>query len=237
MQNLFTFGCSHTFGMCLPDRGASDLLMVKNSSRDLLPKDYTDINTLHGSKYAWGQLLADKLSMNCVNRGVIGAGVKETLWHFDQTLSVIKPNDIVCFLWPYAYRYNLLTSTKWDTEVWEHRINILDGRRWTTDMSSNAWHKIFDPYDAGFTTHVYIQYVHLLLKEMNVQSYHMFCDDHVEIPKFYTDINLITDTYFNKVRDQNDMTDVKDDEHGGVETHNAIAILFHQLITRVGAND
>jgi len=238
LQNLFTFGCSHTFGMCLPDRGASDLLMVKNSSRDLLPKDYTDINTLHGSKYAWGQLLADKLSMNCVNRGVIGASVKETLWHFDQTLSVIKPSDIVCFLWPYAYRYNLLTSNKGDTEVWDHReINIIDGRRWFNDMSSDAWHKIFDPYDAGFTNHVYIQYVHLLLKEMNIQSYHMFCDDHIEIPAFYTDVNIITDTHFNKVRDQNDMTGVEDDEHGGVETHNAIAILFHQLITRVGAND
>ncbi len=222
MQNLFTFGCSHTFGMHLPDIAEK----YKDGKLDTLPTDYTDTNTLHGSKYVWGQLLAVKLSMNCVNRGVIGAGIKETLWHFDKTLDVIKPNDIVCFLWPYGYRYNLLRQN-----------NILDGRKWTTNMSSDDWHEIFDPYDAAFNAHVYIQYIHLLLKEMNVQSYHMFCDDSIEIPKFYTDVNLITDTYFNKVKDQNDLTGIKDDEHGGVKTHNAIAILFHQLITRVGAND
>lgn len=223
MQNLFTFGCSHTFGMHLPDIAGK----YKDGKLDTLPSDYTDTNTLRGSKYAWGQLLADRLNMNCVNRGVIGAGIKETLWHFDQTLDVIKPNDIVCFLWPYAYRYNLLRQN-----------NILDGRKWNTNMSSDDWHKIFDPYDAAFNTHVYVQYVHLLLKEMNVQSCHMFCDDNIEIPKFYTDINAITDTHFNKVRDLNDTTDVDDDEHGGVQTHKVIANMFYQqLITRVGAND
>lgn len=223
MQNLFTFGCSHTFGMHLPDIAGK----YKDGVLDTLPKDYTDINILHGSKYAWGQLLADRLNMNCVNRGVIGAGVKETLWHFDQTLSVIKSNDIVCFLWPYGYRYNLIRQN-----------NILDGRKWTTNMSSDKWHEIFDPYDAAFTTHAYIQYVHLLLKEMNVQSCHMFCDDNIDIPKFYTDVNIITDTYFNKVRDLNDVTGVKDDEHGGVQTHKVIANMFYQqLITCVGAND
>jgi len=214
--------------MCLPDRGEQDLAVPETF--EAVPQ-HTDIETLHGSKYAWGQVLADRLDMNCVNRGVVGASVKETLWHFDQTLSVIKSNDIVCFLWPYAYRYNLIQED-----------DIKAGRVWPDSVSAKKWYQIFDPYDSAFTTQAYMQYTHLLLKEMNVQSFHMFVDIGVERLNFYTDINVITDTDFNTVRNLNDLTGVKlgskIDKHGGVQTHKVIANMFYQqLITRVGAND
>ena len=226
MQNLFTFGCSHTFGFALPDRGEQDLIIPETFNA--VPQ-HTDIETLHGSKYAWGQILADRLDMNCVNRGVVGAGIKETLWHFDRTYSVIKPKDIVCFLWPSLWRYNLIRED-----------DIKGGRIFPNNVSNNKWFQIFNPYDSAFTTHAHIQYVHLLLKEMNVQSCHMFCngDDVNEIPAFYTDVNIITDTNFSKIRNLNDTTGIKNDKHGGVQTHKVIANVFYQqLITRVGAND
>lgn len=232
MQNLFTFGCSNTFGMALPDRGEQDLVIPETF--ESVP-EHTDTKTLHGSKFAWGQVLADRLDMNCVNRGVVGAGIKETLWHFDRTYSVIKPKDIVCFLWPSLWRYNLLQET-----------DIRHGRQWVNDhygiFAKENWFKIFNPYDSAFTTHAHIQYVHLLLKEMNVQSCHMFSDedDLNEIPDFYTDVNIITDTNFNKIRNVHGKTglDNGNDMHGGVQTHEVIADAFYQqLITRVGAND
>lgn len=217
MSNLFTFGCSHTFGMCLPDRGISD--KTKDNS-EFFPTDYTDVDAVHGSKYVWGQVLAQKLNMKCVNRGVVGASIKETTWHFDQTCAIIKQGDIVCFLWPYLVRYTLLKEYMDNNMQWQ-------GRRWLSDsdMTRGKWNEIFDVYDAKFVNKLYIEHTSMKLEKMGVKSYHMFCEETELAP----DVNLSTDN-FNDIRDSNDLSGVPNDLHGGIKTHEAVAQSFYNMI-------
>ena len=212
MPTLFAFGCSHTFGMCLPDRGIED---KRKEPEEFFP-NHTDKETMHGSKYAWCQVLAKKLDMECVNRGVVGASIKETVWHFDQTCDIIEQGDIVCFLWPYLVRYTLLR----EYQPWQ-------GRRWLSDkdMTRKKWNEIFDVYDTKFVSKSLIEYASMKLEKMGVKSYHMFCEESIITP----DVNLSKDN-FNDLRDIHGLTGVPNDLHGGTQTHEAIAQSFYGII-------
>jgi len=94
MSRLITFGCSHTFGQALPD--------VWNNIRS------------GPSKYAWPQLLADKLNIECVNLGIPGASNKQ-IW-FRIVKIKFEPNDIVIILWSSQPRWCIirkLEPTSW----------------------------------------------------------------------------------------------------------------------------
>lgn len=85
-MRLVAFGCSYTQGVGLEsDIGAT-------STRT--------------SKYAWPQLVADNLGIECVNKGLGGISVKRTAYeilNFD-----FKKNDIVCIFWPDFNRHGII---------------------------------------------------------------------------------------------------------------------------------
>jgi len=89
MTRLVAFGCSYTRGTALDDVWDFE----KNCS--IFPQP---------SKYAWPQLIADELNVECINLGKGGYSNK-AIWHtiinFD-----LKPSDIVFVHWSFLDRYH-----------------------------------------------------------------------------------------------------------------------------------
>ena len=86
MPRLITFGCSKTFGHGLPD-----CWNAKINKPGLNP-----------SKYAWPQLLAEKLNLTCVNLGRPGSSNREIWWRAVNTK--FESTDTVIILWTYLNR-------------------------------------------------------------------------------------------------------------------------------------
>ena len=91
-MRLVAFGCSNTFGQALPD--------VWDYKKNV------SISKQGPSKYAWPQVLADKLNLECVNLGTPGASNKEVWFHIVNT--EFKKSDIVIILWPGRSRWCII---------------------------------------------------------------------------------------------------------------------------------
>ena len=77
-RRLVTFGCSFTYGSALAD---------------------TYEFTPGPSIYAWPNIFAKELNLECVNKVIPGASNKEIL-HYIQNFE-FRSNDTVCVLWTY----------------------------------------------------------------------------------------------------------------------------------------
>ena len=92
MTRLITFGCSNTFGQALPD------VWDYEKNEEILDSG--------PSKYAWPQVLADKLNLECVNLGLPASSNKEVWFHIVNT--EFKKSDIVIILWPGRPRWCII---------------------------------------------------------------------------------------------------------------------------------
>jgi lysophospholipase L1-like esterase len=180
MQNrLVAFGCSLTYGHGLPD---------------CLEKDNTP--GLYPSKYAWPQLLADRLNKECVNEALSGSSNKR-VWHrivnFDY-----KDSDTVIILWTSPDRYGIVKSQK----------EIFDIGPWMADNNkiANAYYsKIHNEYNSKLETALYIHHSDLFLKKQGINPIHLilsknqsdcFCVKNLEIDfisLFITDAKYMDD--------------------------------------------
>lgn len=88
-KRLITFGCSCTFGQALPD--------IWDYKKNI------PILEQGPSKYAWPQLLADKLNLECVNLGIPGSSNKE-IWYTILNTEFFK-DDIVIVMWSFFDRW------------------------------------------------------------------------------------------------------------------------------------
>ena len=160
-MRLVAFGCSNTFGQALPDIWDHK----KNEC----------IFNQGPSKYAWPQLLANKLDIECVNISKPGASNKEIWYNIVNT--EFKKNDIVIILWSHLNRYcfiqknNILQLGTW--------IVIDQLRRWCSNQKQRKQAK-------AFFKHFYDEYDMLLdfyLRSNHIQS---FLQDKVELVKHLT---------------------------------------------------
>lgn len=87
MPRLVTFGCSFTYGAGLKD------------TYEFKPGP---------SSYAWPNITAKELNIECVNKGIPGASNKAIL-HYIQNFEFTS-NDIVCVLWTYPNRWCTITE-------------------------------------------------------------------------------------------------------------------------------
>jgi len=87
MSRLITFGCSFTYGSALSD------------TYEYRPGP---------SVFAWPNIAAKKLNLECVNKGIPGASNKEIL-HCIQNFN-FEPLDFVCILWTYPNRWCTITE-------------------------------------------------------------------------------------------------------------------------------
>jgi hypothetical protein len=196
-KRLVTFGCSFTFGHSLPD-----CIEVEQS-------------WTQSSKYAWPEIVANKLNYYCVNESNCGASNLEILYRilnfkFDK-------DDTVVIMWTMPPRDILFQKSGQPFK----QLGL-----WLTDKISKKWAVSVNEYDYIQRTWLYIHHAELYFKSLNLDYIHY------PYPKIMTDvksqINLEIDNLYLGGVDEQDKA--VDGLHPGIKTHNYIADRIFNII-------
>ena len=166
-MRLVTFGCSYTYG-----HGLSDCFTPPYGAGPV------------PSKFAWPQLVANELNMDCINMSAPGVSNKEILntllnFKFDST-------DVVIVMWSFIERWCLFKN---ETSI---------GSRITySEMSKNP--KLVMQYDQVFTLEdlqmdfIYrANFAKMFLDNKNLKNYHLSVNPTVFCPKVMPVWNTVT---------------------------------------------
>ena len=104
-NRLIAFGCSYTRGTAL-----DDVWDFKNNC-SIFPQP---------SKYAWPQLIADQLNLECINLGK-GGHSNKAIWH-DVLNFEFKYNDLIFIHWSFLDRYHFFENNNVGHTI-DHRSN------------------------------------------------------------------------------------------------------------------
>lgn len=147
MSRLIAFGCSHTFGVGLPD--------CYNRKKRISGK--------YPSKLAWPQILADKLELKCINLGEGGSSNKKILYRilsFD-----FKQDDTVLVLWSYPIRTCIIED------------NIRDIMPGGSEAFDKMYYRhFFTERDNSFTDSVYKRLAYFYLNTRISVSKHLLVE-------------------------------------------------------------
>lgn len=134
-MTLHTFGCSITQGFALPDVVRP---MVDSLGRPLTLEQmqefadrfhWTDVHLYAPSKYAWPQVLADRLGIPVNNHARRGSCFQQISRQLAANVDSIKPGDIVIVMWTYLSRISLC----WPARTSVPLASIVDtGQSWRT---------------------------------------------------------------------------------------------------------
>tara|TARA_B100001094_G_scaffold330766_1_gene396840 strand:- start:2375 stop:3040 length:666 start_codon:yes stop_codon:yes gene_type:complete len=157
MNNLFSFGCSLTYGYGFEDNWDSN----NNRPFDFFP-----------SKKAWPFLLANMLNYNCVNLGQCGASNKEILYILEQNIDRILIDDLVVIKWSFADRIGFKDKDSTSERVGKNfttHSQVGDNKKWL------QWLEDFStPEDNLWISRIFIDYATLLLRQKNITQYHFY---------------------------------------------------------------
>lgn len=132
-KRLITFGCSYTYG-----HGLADCHVPRNNAGP------------HPSKFAWPQLLADRLNLECVNLGKPGGSNKLMWW---RTVNFeFEPTDVVIYYATFPDRDMIINND--DNETWQMGPWSGLGKR------ANAFHRYLVQSNSTKTWE-YQSYVHI----------------------------------------------------------------------------
>jgi len=158
MNKLIAFGCSNTYG-----EGLQDTWNTGDSRR------------WHGqpSKFAWPQLLADKMNLECVNMGEGGVSNKYIANLIAET--EFQQDDIVVVLWTFFSR-----SCFFQDDGSVRRIMVQDISNKIMPRDRRKWNKIY--YDKFYTDQDAIQdsyfrvnFAKLYLDSIGIKNHHYTC--------------------------------------------------------------
>lgn len=142
-NRLVAFGCSITKGSGLPD-------VIDNDSH---------------SMWAWPKILADKLQLECKNKGHGGASNKQIshdIFSFD-----FHPTDVVIILWSHCDRYVFFEDrNKYQTFI----PNKVD------DLSRTFYKLFWNRYDGVYSTLIHMHAVNRYLEVLNLKYYNFLMD-------------------------------------------------------------
>ena len=168
MDNLYTFGCSNTRGDALDDIWDSTTKVSMHQGDGYYP-----------SKYAWPQLLADKLNLNCINCGTSGASNKE-IWHKLVTTDINK-NDTVVVQWTFIDRYYVIDGKQYNTDnqilPWKgHRPTTMDQRDKRQLARNDAFYEfLHTDTDVLYDVNLRIAHADLYAKQQGFKIFHITC--------------------------------------------------------------
>jgi hypothetical protein len=149
VNRLVTFGCSHTYGMGLKDC-------------------YNRITKFAGdepSMYAWPQLLANKLHLECVNCSRPGNSCKG-IWN-DIVSENLTSADIVIVMWTHASRWCIIRDDE-----------IEDIAFYMDSPTSNTYYKTYyDKQDANIDLNLRMSHVSMYLNSKDIKNYHAVYKD------------------------------------------------------------
>jgi|TARA_R110000764_G_scaffold27478_1_gene65003 hypothetical protein len=195
MSRLIAFGCSFTRGTAL-----DDVWDFKNKC-SIFPQP---------SKYAWPQLLADKLDIECINLGKGGYSNK-AIWHTITNFD-FNPSDIVFIHWSYLDRYHYYEN-KETGHIIDHRSNTARDKAFFKYLHSD--------YDMLNDLYMRINHIDSLL--YGKKRYHLQIDPIISPAWNKTEIlNIRLDDYKNKYPRANDKS------HPGALAHKEFATALLQ---------
>ena len=199
-MRLVAFGCSNTYGQALPD--------TKFKKNTAAPP---------ASKFSWPSVLAEKLNIECVNKGVPGASNK-LISHVIRNTE-FQDDDIVIVLWSYVDRWCIIDKDG-DQDWTSHGHNAV--APWAKNRRSmNYFRYLYNEVDHIIETNHRIDYANLYLKSLGIKQFHSSCESIIHPLLF--DINF-------KVLRKIDIA--LDNTHPGIEAHKAIAETFYKRITQ-----
>ena len=207
-MRLVTFGCSNTYGQGLED-----------CYWDGIKQQYPE-----PSIYAWPQLVAHRLGIECCNESVPGASNK-LIMH--QVISFpLLPTDTVVIMWSFPDRYCLLKNDTLDYRRWDDDQNFKHKMiaQWERNPRSKNYYKfIYDEDDHRIMTNHYISYTRLYLEKHNVPNLHTTCSPDINHPLVF-DIqhNTLLDVYPKAL----------DNMHIGPEAHKEAANRIYTRMTQ-----
>jgi len=208
-MRLITIGCSHTYGQALPDCAVYDPLIKKWHGGDA------------PSKFAFPQLIADKLGCELHNLSQPGASNRYIWWrsiNFD-----FYNNDIVILVWTFPNRHALITP---------HHIEHL-GCWPSTDRTNKNYQKYVaktdSELDLNISSYLYMDHTirHLQGRVSKILNYRIEHELFNDIPNWCC-INFIDS--LNGIVREHEQDYAVDNIHYGVESNKKFAIkMFEDL--------
>lgn len=184
MPRIVTFGCSFTYGSALAD------------TYEFKPGP---------SIYAWPNIVAKELNMECVNKGIPGAGNKEIL-HYIQDFD-FRADDIVCILWTYQDRWCIIKEDAVENFI-AHRKN---------KTNQYYYQFIHNNYDLWLDSFTRMNFAKLYLDKKSIKNLHFVMHKNAleKIPAWsYVDFE---DVFIDEYRFNNPLG--LDDVHPGELAH------------------
>lgn len=196
-MRLVAFGCSYTRGTAL-----DDIWDFKNNC-SIFPQP---------SKYAWPQVIADELGIECVNLGKGGYSNK-AIWHTIVNFD-FEPNDIVFIHWSYLDRYHYYETNNSGTIV-DHRGTTLRDRAFFKYLHSD--------YDMKNDLFMRINHIDSLLYEK--KRYHLLIEP-ADFPSWNR--TAINELYLTNCK--NKYPRANDNSHPGILAHKEFATKILQTL-------
>lgn len=197
-MRLVAFGCSNTYGFALP-------------------QDYTAGKLPAPSKHAWPTVLANKLGVECVNKGLPGQSNK--LISHVMSNTHLYPTDIVVILWTYMDRWSVIEDPKYNEHNPMFHFSIASFEK---NKRSRMYYKhIYNKTDHMIDTHYRIDYANLYLNNKGIKHYQTSCTS-IEHPAL---IDI-------KFRELQHIDHADDDLHPGIKAHKAIADTLYKRIVQ-----
>lgn len=224
MSRLWAFGCSETFGMVLPD--------TQNSQDESI-----DLTNTPPSKYAWPQLLANKMGLECMNKGICSNSNKGIVQSIIAAMGQIEPDDIICIQWTHYLRTNVYLDSGELLRVnsfargpnWEdlNAGNPTEPRAIVNKAYENFLLQIDFDRTCSEDTLLYMDYVNLLLPNI-IYNFAI-----AGAPGFHEDYKY-THIIKSRILSDNSIGSnfprAPDGLHTGVEGHAAIAEHYYNVI-------
>ena len=156
MSRLFAFGCSNTYGEGLPDCWADN---------DAGPTP---------SMFAWPQLTADALNLECVNLSVPGTSNKQIC--NDILNTNFKQSDIVVIMWTYFNRTCFFQDDDTSKRIMIQDVVNKGLKRKRQKYNAHYYRTFYTETNSNIENYMYINLSKSILNERGIKNYHITCN-------------------------------------------------------------
>lgn len=202
MNRLIAFGCSFTYGEALPD----NVSLRYN---------------IKPSQYAWPNILANKMGLECVNMGECGASNKKichNIHHFD-----FQQNDFIVIMWTTDNRSCVFHNQKKFMRILPGDMtlspdHLLKGH---TNRKTKLFYQFFETdYDSHYDKYCRVNLAKYFLDTKKLPNKHFkWFPDHDPL---WSNVEM---PYIDFINDK-----ALDNLHPGVKAHNAMATEILQYV-------
>ena len=196
-NRLITFGCSFTYGESLPDNNTKEIPHLNK----------------HPSKHAWPQILANKIGIECVNKGECAVSNKQIAYNILNF--AFSNNDLVVVLWTFNTRHCVIYNNDiLRIGPWNYKTPI-------KKETAAAYYKYFNQEkDLIFTNYLYFNNCFYFLKNKTIKTLYLTVSSNNLKDVSWNNVSFES-LFFDTLK--NDYPPALDNIHPGVEAHKIFA--------------